>query len=323
MGSTRVSISDVTAAMNRLAGEVIRTPLLRSDALDEACDGRIWLKPECLQRTGSFKFRGAYNRLGALDESQRVGGVVAFSSGNHAQGVALAAKLLGMRATIVMPADAPKVKVEATRSLGAECVFYDRLTERREVIAAELAANQGALLLPSFDDPHVVAGQGTAGLEIAQDLAAMGVTADVALVPCGGGGLASGVALGIGDVPVMTVEPAGYDDIARSLETGVIEPVRNPGPTLCDALQTLVTCPLTFGILRSKNVRGVAVEEPAVVAAVAFAFRHLKLVVEPGGAAGLAAALSGRVDLRGKTAVIVLSGGNVDPALFARLIAEA
>jgi threonine dehydratase len=314
--------SDVEVAASRIRGEAVRTPLLRSDALDAATGGRVFVKPECLQRTGSFKFRGAYNRLSALTADERAGGVVAFSSGNHAQGVALAAKLLGLRAAIVMPADAPAVKVEATRGYGAEAIFYDRLTEKRELIAGRLATERGAVLVPSFDDPYIVAGQGTAGLEIAEDLAAMNVKADVALVCCGGGGLAAGIALGIGDVPVVVVEPEGYDDVTRSLANGAIEPVTNPGPTLCDALQTLVTCPLTFGILQAKGVRGVAVSEAAVKRAVAFAFAHLKLVVEPGGAVALAAALEGAVDLKGRTVVLTLSGGNVDREVFARCVSD-
>lgn len=310
------------AAASRIRGEAVRTPLFRSDVLDARTGGRVFIKPECLQRTGSFKFRGAYNRLSALTAAERTGGVVAFSSGNHAQGVALAAKLLGIRAAIVMPADAPAVKVDATRGYGAEVIFYDRLTEKREVIAGRLAEDRGAVLVPSFDDPYIVAGQGTAGLEIAEDFAAMGLTPDVALVCCGGGGLAGGIALGLGDVPVVVVEPDGYDDVTRSLAGGAIEPVRNPGPTLCDALQTLVTCPLTFGILQARGARGVAVSEAAVKRAVAFAFAHLKLVVEPGGAVALAAALDGAVDLRGKTAVLTLSGGNVDREIFERCLRD-
>lgn len=317
------SRADVEAAAARIRGHAVRTPLLRSDSLDAACGGRVFIKPECLQRTGSFKFRGAYNRLSALSPAERAGGVVAFSSGNHAQGVGLAAKLLGIRAAIVMPADAPAVKVEATRGYGAEVIFYDRLTEKREVIAAAIAAERGAVLVPSFDDPYIVAGQGTAGLEIAEDFAVLGLKPDVALVCCGGGGFASGVAIGIGDVPVVVVEPEGYDDVARSLAHGAIEAVRNPGPTLCDALQTLVTCPLTFGILNDKHARGVAVSEAAVKRAVAFAFAELKLVVEPGGAVALAAVLDGAVDLEGRTAVITLSGGNVDPDVFARCLRES
>lgn len=314
-----VSGSDVELAAGRLAGVAVRTPLLRSDALDAATGARLWLKPENLQRTGSFKFRGAYNRLAALTDLERRAGVVAYSSGNHAQGVAFAAKLLGIRATIVMPHDAPGVKVAATRGYGAEVVRYDRLTERRELIAAAIVARGGATLVPPFDDPWVVAGQGTVGREIAQDLAAMQVHAEVALVCCGGGGLASGIAIGAG-LPVVTVEPAGYDDVARSLAAGRILPVVDPGPTLCDALQTLISAPLTFGILHAHGTRGVAVTEAQVLVAMCFAFDALKLVVEPGGAVALAAALAGVIELRDKTAVVVLSGRNVDPVIFARCL---
>ena len=315
-----VSKVDVTAAAQRLKGHAVRTPLLRSDALDAVTGARIWLKPECLQRTGSFKFRGAYNRLAALQPGEAPGGVVAFSSGNHAQGVAAAAALLGMPALIVMPSDAPANKVARTRAHGAEVVFYDRLTEDRAAIAADLAAQRGAVIVPPFDDPFVVAGQGTAGLEAAEDLAALGVTADLALVCCGGGGLASGFALGSG-LPVVAVEPVGYDDVVRSLAAGTILPVENPGPTICDALQTLVMSPLTFGVLSGAGARGVTVSDEAALRAMAFAFRELKLVVEPGGAVALAAALECAVDLRGRTAVVVLSGGNVDAEVFARCLA--
>lgn len=315
-----VSRDEVAQAAERIAGKAFRTPLLTSDALDAATGGRMFLKPENLQRTGSFKFRGAYNRLAAMDAHQRAAGVVAFSSGNHAQGVALAARLLGMPAVIVMPADAPALKVERTRADGAEIVFYNRLREARETIAGAIARERGAVVVPSFDDRHVVAGQGTAGLEVAEDLAVRGLHADLALVCCGGGGLAGGFAAGSG-LPVVTVEPEGYDDVARSLAAGRILPVENPGPTRCDALQTLVIADLTFETLRHHGARGVAVSEDEVATAVAFAFRELKLVVEPGGAVALAAALCGRVDLQGQTAVLVLSGGNVDPATFATCLA--
>lgn len=306
------TLEQVKAAAARIAGVAVRTPLLRSDTLDGATGAEVWLKAECLQRTGSFKFRGAWNRLSALTPEQRREGVVAFSSGNHAQGVALAAKLLGIRATIVMPSDAPRIKADATRGYGAEIVSYDRLTERREVIAAKIAEERGGVVVPSFDDPYVVAGQGTAGLEIAEEAG----QPDVMLVCCGGGGLASGIALALPESGIVVVEPEGYDDVTRSLAGGAIEPVRDPGPTLCDALQTLVTAPLTFGILQARGARGVAVSEAEVKAAVAFAFRELKLVVEPGGAAALAAALSGKLDLRGKTVALTLSGGNVDAETY-------
>lgn len=306
------TLEQVKAAAARIAGVAVRTPLLRSDTLDGATGAKVWLKAECLQRTGSFKFRGAWNRLSALTPEQRREGVVAFSSGNHAQGVALAAKLLGIRATIVMPSDAPRIKADATRGYGAEIVSYDRLTERREVIAAKIAEERGGVVVPSFDDPYIVAGQGTAGLEIAEEAG----QPDVMLVCCGGGGLASGIALALPESGIVIVEPEGYDDVTRSLAGGAIEPVRDPGPTLCDALQTLVTAPLTFGILQARGARGVAVSEAEVKTAVAFAFRELKLVVEPGGAAALAAALSGKLDLRGKTVALTLSGGNVDAETY-------
>ena len=309
-------LADVEAAAARLSGVVVSTPLVRSDALDALTGGRVYLKAECLQRTGSFKFRGAYNRLAQLAPGTPV---VAFSSGNHAQGVALAARLLGLPAAIVMPADAPALKVERTRADGAEIVFYDRATESREAIGAALAAERGAVLVPSFDDFHVVAGQGTCGLEIRDALAAMGLAADLALVCCGGGGLASGIALGL-RAPVVTVEPERYDDVARSLAGGAIVPIDGFGPTLADALQTPRMAELTFGILAAAGARGVAVSEAAMADAVRFAFRELKLVVEPGGAAALAALLSGSVDVRGRIAVTTLSGGNIDGDVFARLV---
>jgi threonine dehydratase len=306
------TLEDVQAAAARIAGVAVRTPLLRSDTLDTITGAKVWLKAECLQRTGSFKFRGAWNRLSALTPEERGAGVVAFSSGNHAQGVALAAKLLGIRATIIMPSDAPRIKVEATRGHGAEVVSYDRLTEPRDAIAAKIVAERGGVIVAPFNDPYVVAGQGTAGLEIAEEIG----QPDIALVCCGGGGLASGIALALPGSEIVVVEPEGYDDVIRSLASGTIEPVRDPGATLCDALQTLVTSPLTFGILQARGARGVAVSEAEVKAAVAFAFRTLKLVVEPGGAAALAAALSGKLDLKGKTVAITLSGGNVDAETY-------
>lgn len=318
--TSAISHDEIVTACRRIAGIATRTPLLRFPVLDAACGATVLVKPENLQRTGSFKFRGAYNRLAAIPPADRAAGVVAFSSGNHAQGVALAARLLAMPCAIVMPADAPAVKVARTRADGAEVIFYDRLTEAREVIAGDLARARGAVLVPSFDDRHVIAGQGTAGLEVRQDLEAMGLTADLALVCCGGGGLAGGFAVGSG-LPVVTVEPEGYDDVARSLAAGHILPVEDPGPTRCDALQTLRMADLTFATLHGAGARGVAVSEAQVAAAVAFAFRELKLVVEPGGAVALAAALHGVEDIAGKTVVVVLSGGNVDAAVFAECLA--
>lgn len=317
-----VVYDEIVTAAARLAGVVVRTPLLRSDALDAATGARVFLKPENLQRTGSFKFRGAYNRLSAIPVEQRAGGVVAWSSGNHAQGVALAARLLGMPAAIVMPSDAPRLKVERTRADGAEIIFYERLTEKREAIGTTLAAARGATIVPPYDDRHVIAGQGTAGLEAVTDLAALGLKADIALVCCGGGGLTSGFAVGSG-VPVIAVEPEHWDDVTRSLAGGAIVAVSDPRPTRCDALQTLRMADLTFDTLRANGAVGHVVSENEVARAVAFAFRELKLVVEPGGSVALAAALAGRIDLKGKTVVIVLSGGNVDAAVFAACLAEA
>ncbi|MBC7506838.1 MAG: pyridoxal-phosphate dependent enzyme [Sandarakinorhabdus sp.] len=311
---------EVVTAAARIAGVVVRTPLVRNDALDAATEARVFLKPENLQRTGSFKFRGAYNRLSAIPEARRGAGVVAFSSGNHAQGVALAAKLLNMPAVIVMPSDAPAIKVERTRGHGAEVVFYDRLTEDRDAIAKAIAARNGAVVVPPFDDRYVIAGQGTAGMEAVADLAAIGIAADLAIVCCGGGGLASGWAVG-SRLPIVAVEPQGYDDVVRSLAGGVIVPVENPGPTRCDALQTLRMAELTFETLRAHGAAAMAVSEIEAARAVAFAFRELKLVVEPGGAVALAAALSGRAAIAGKTVVVILSGGNVEPAVFAECLA--
>jgi threonine dehydratase len=311
-----VTIGDVQDAARRIAGIAVRTPLLRSDRLDAMTGGTVYLKAECLQRTGSFKFRGAYNRLSAMSAAERAAGVVAFSSGNHAQGVALAAKLLGVRATIVMPADAPRIKIEATAGYGAEIVSYDRYTERRELIATKLAAERGGIVVPSFDDCYIIAGQGTIALEIAEDI---GVP-DLVVACCGGGGLSGGIATALPGSAIIVAEPEGYDDVTRSLERGAIVPVERPGPTICDALQTLEMAPLTFAILSEAGARGVAVSENEVLAAMAFAFRELKLVVEPGGAAALAALIAGKVDACGKIVAVTLSGGNVDAATFARCL---
>ncbi|MBZ6379892.1 pyridoxal-5'-phosphate-dependent protein [Pacificimonas flava] len=311
---------DLMAAAARIKGKAVRTPLLRSDLLDQMTGARVFLKAECLQLTGSFKFRGAYNRLSAMPHEERTGGVVAFSSGNHAQGVARAAQMLGMPAVIVMPADAPDLKVERTRRDGAEIVFYDRLSGSREEIAADLATTRGAVLVPSFDDPYIVAGQGTAGLEAGEQLSEMGLEADMAVVCCGGGGLASGIATALPGAHIWLAEPAGYDDAGRSMEAGEIRPVEAPGRTLCDALQTLSISPLTFGILSARGAAGVAATDDEVMRAMRFAFAELKLVVEPGGAAALAALMTGQVPCESKTVLATLSGGNVDPALFAQIV---
>jgi threonine dehydratase len=308
--------NDVVDAGARIAGSVQQTPLIESEV-----DGtRIWLKCECLQTGGAFKLRGATNRLLQLSEDERGRGVVAFSSGNHARGVAIAARRLGIRAVIVMPSDAPQVKVDGTAAEGAEIVFYDRRTESREAIAARLADETGATVVPSFDDPAIVAGQGTAGLEI---VAQLEKTPARIVIPCGGGGLASGIALAAPDAEIVVVEPEGWDDMGRSLELGEIVPVAADAPaTLCDALQTPRVSPITFGILRDRNAKALSVSDSEVEEAMRFAFRNHGLVVEPGGAAALAALLAGKLAALEDT-VVVLSGGNVDPELHARIIAEA
>ena len=318
------TFADVEAAAQRLSGLAVLTPLLRADALDAACGGRVWVKAEALQRTGSFKFRGAWNRIGRLDARELETGVVAFSSGNHAQGVAEAARIAGCPAVIVMPADAPPVKVEATRRLGAEVVLYDRYTQSREAIAAALARERGAVLVPSYDDAHVIAGQGTVGLEAARQLEALGARADVLACCVSGGGLIAGIALAFQALSPLTqiwsVEPAGFDDHARSLAAG--ERLANaPGRrSLCDALLAPSPGELTWAINGPRLAGGVAVSDEEALAAMAFAFRHLKLVLEPGGAVALAAALAGRLDLRGRTLLVIASGGNVDPATYARAL---
>lgn len=302
-----------------VAEAVPPTPLLPLD-IDQ---GRIWLKCENLQPVGAFKLRGALHRLTAMTEAERARGVVAYSSGNHAQGVAWAATRLDMAAVIVMPADAPKIKIDATRALGAEIVTYDRMTESREEIAAKLAKQRGATLVPSFDDPWVVEGQGSAALEAkAQMQAYAGGAPDSAVICCGGGGLASGTVLALPGVPITIVEPEGWDDMARSLAHGAIEPVgANPPPTRCDALQTLRVAPLTFAILQAAGATGVAVSEAEVEHAMRVAFAQLHLVVEPGGAVALAAVLAGKAVVTDRT-LVTLSGGNVDPAVFAEIIAR-
>ncbi len=316
--------ADVEAAARVLAPVAVRTPLLTSPALDALTGGRVFLKPEVLQRTGSFKFRGAFNKLSSIAQAARPAGVVAFSSGNHAQGVAAAAQILGMPATIVMPKDAPVSKIERTRGYGAEVVLYDRDKEDRDAIARDLARQRGATVVPPFDDPWVIAGQGTVGREIAEDLAARGLAPDIVSAPASGGGLMAGIALAIrakfADAALVTVEPDGFDDHARSFAAGHREPHRAIGRTICDALMASIPGELTFAINNGLGAHGVTTTDAEVSAAVAFAFRELKLVVEPGGAVALAALLAGRIDARGKTVAIVLSGGNVDADLYARLI---
>jgi len=319
-----VTADDIDAAARVLAPYAVRTPLLSSPALDDRLGAKVLFKPEMLQRTGSFKFRGAFNKLSSIPQSARGGGVVAFSSGNHAQGVAAAAQILGMQATIVMPADAPASKRERTKSYGAEVVLYDRDREDREAIARDIAGKRGATLVPPYDDPKIIAGQGTVGREIAEDLAAMNASPDIVIAPASGGGLIAGIATAVKAkfprAKVMCAEPEGFDDHARSLRAGHREAHDAKSRTICDALMALIPGEITFAINGRLLSQGVVASDAEVGAAMVFAFRELKLVVEPGGAVALAALLAGRIDVRGKTAVIVLSGGNVDAELFAKLI---
>ena len=290
------NFDDVKAAAGRLEGLAVRTPLLESPALNARVAGRVLLKAEVLQRTGSFKFRGAYNRISQIPEADRAGGVVAYSSGNHAQGVAATAALLGLLAVIVMPSDAPVIKVANTRGYGAEVVFYDRATQAREKIGAAIAAERGATLVPPYDDPMVIAGQGTCGLEVIEETRELGVTLDAMLVCCGGGGLTAGCALSFEALSpatkVHTVEPAGYDDTRISLEAGRPLPHGPAAPSICDALLSPQPGDLTFAVNRTRVRSGLSVTDAEVREAMRFAFGSLKLVVEPGGAVCLAAVLA-------------------------------
>lgn len=317
--------ADVEAAAERLQGIAIRTPLINSPVLDERTGARVFLKAETMQRVGAFKFRGAYNKVSSIPRDRRAAGVVAFSSGNHAQGVAAAAKLCGMPAVIVMPKDAPRPKRERTAALGAEIVLYDRDKEDREAIAREIAQRRGAVLVPPYDDPLIIAGQGTAGLEIVDDLAKIGLKPDIVVIGASGGGLAAGIALAVKSrVPqaeLYTAEPEGFDDTARSFKSGRRESNPKMSGTICDSLMTHIPGELTFPITSKLIGKGVTASDDEVGQAVAFAFHELKLVVEPGGAIGLAALLAGKPDIKGKVAVAILSGGNIDPNLFCKLIA--
>lgn len=307
----------VLRAMEKVAAILPKTPLLPLDV-----DGvTIWCKAEMLQPIGSFKIRGAWHRLSDLNDEQRARGVVGVSSGNHAQGVAWSAKRLGIAATIVMPSNAPKMKLAATRALGAEVVLYDRATESRDEVAATLIAESGATLVHAFGDPWVIEGQGTAGVEISAQLADLGLGGPDQIVSCcGGGGLASGLSLACPNAEIIIVEPEGWDDIIRSLVAGEILQVDDlTYPTTCDALQTPQTYPINFEVLRHRVSKGVAVSTEEVAAAMRLVFEKLHLVVEPGGAVALAAVLAGKVKVKG-IAAVTLSGGNVDAALFAKMI---
>ena len=319
-------IADIRHAAQRLAGLAVRTPIVESQALNERLGGRVLFKPEVLQRTGSFKFRGAYNKISGLSEAERARGIIAFSSGNHAQGVAASAALFGARAVIAMPADAPRAKVGNVLRMGAEVVPFDRSRDRREDVVQPYI-DRGMVLVPPFDDPAIIAGQGTVGLELMQQAAELRVSLDAVVVPCGGGGLISGVSLAVKDASpgtaVWGAEPEHFDDTRRSLEAGrrvANEPGHNSS---CDALMTSEPGLITFEI-NQRNLAGViAVSEEAVAAAMRDAMAHLKLVVEPGGSVALAALSSGRIDLKGKCVAVVLSGGNVDFDVYARMTGSA
>lgn len=316
--------SDIEAAARRIACRAVRTPTLENPHLNDLCGGRILIKAECLQRTGSFKFRGAWNMISQLDPRHHPGGVVAYSSGNHAQGVAAAAQIRGLPALIVMPADTPEIKKANTRGYGAEIVTYDRASESREEIAMRIAQERNAVMVPPFDHRDIIAGQGTAGLELARDAAARDAVLDDVLVCCSGGGLTAGCALALKALSpgtiVHTVEPAGFDDYARSLKSGKRERNRSASGSICDALLTPMPGELTFAVNAPLLGEGLAVTDDEARAAVRYAFEWLKLVAEPGGAAALAAVLAGRIATRGRTIGILLSGGNIDAALHSSIV---
>ncbi|SMX44655.1 threonine ammonia-lyase [Actibacterium lipolyticum] len=316
----------IQAAAKRLRGKARRTPLLSSPFLDEVAGRRVFVKPECLQHTGSFKFRGAWSAVSALPEDVRAKGVIAFSSGNHAQGVAYAAREHGVPSVIIMPSDAPKLKINNTRALGAEVVLYDRAHEDRDAIGAKLAAERGLTLIKPFDEPQVIAGQGTTGLEIAEDAAALGVENTDVLICCGGGGLTSGIALALeAKAPTLRprpVEPVGFDDVARSLKSGQIEHNTQLTGNICDAVISPQPGKITFPIMYRLCGPGLLVTEEDAKRAMAAAFSRLKLVLEPGGAVALAAALYHGDKIEGDTVIAVASGGNVDAEMFRTALAE-
>lgn len=320
-----VDIDMIRAAQERLKGHARETPLLSSPFLDELAGRRVWVKPECLQHTGSFKFRGGYAALSALDPETRAKGVIAFSSGNHAQGVARAAQMHGVPAVIIMPEDSPRLKIANTRAFGAEVVLYDRATGDRDAIGAQLAQERGLTLIKPFDEPQVIAGQGTTGLEIARQAAEQGIRDADVIVCCGGGGLSAGIALALEvEAPglrVRTAEPAGFDDAARSLAAGEIRRNAHATGSICDAIVTPQPGDLTFPILRQLAGPGLAITDHEALQAMAHAFNRLKLVAEPGGAAALAAALFRQDEIAGDDVIVTISGGNVDPDMFARALA--
>lgn len=318
------SFADVQAAARRLDGIALRTPLLENARVNAALGGRLFIKAECLQRTGSFKLRGAYNFLSQMSADERAKGVVGWSSGNHAQGLAEAARLMKMKATIVMPADAPALKVANTRASGAEVVLYDRVKDSREAIGADIAHRTGATVVPPYDHPWILTGQGTAGLEIVEQAREASVTLDAVAAPCSGGGLSTGIALAVkGLSPTTSVhagEPAGFDDLARSLASGRKQTNDKLSGSICDALLAPTPGNITFPLAQRLLAPGLVVSDDEVLDAMELAFREFKLVVEPGGAVALAAALTGKLPVKGRAVAVVCSGGNVDHATFARAL---
>jgi threonine dehydratase len=322
-----IDLATIQEAAERLTDIVVRTPLISSPALDEHTGGKVLIKAENLQRTGSFKIRGAYNMLSQLSAEEAAKGVIAFSSGNHAQAVAAAGTMLGIETTIVMPEDAPQIKIENTRRLGGKTVLYDRYTGDRESIAREMAAERGCAVVPSYDHEHIIAGQGTAGLEIVAQCQDIGVLPDQVLVNCSGGGLTAGIAVAVTsllpETTIHPVEPEGFDDTSRSLESGNREENDPDARSICDALQVMIPGSVTWPINKKLIGRGLVVSDDEVRDAMRFAFRHLKLVAEPGGSASLAAVLSHKIDTADKVTVVVISGGNVDAGMFAAIQKES
>lgn len=319
-------LNDIRAAAKRLLPVAVKTPLISSPVLDEMTGGRVLLKAENLQRTGSFKIRGAYNMLSQFTPAQAEKGAVAFSSGNHAQAVAAAGTMLGIATTIVMPEDTPRIKIENTRRLGGRTVLYDRYKEDREEIANGIVAESGATLVPPYNHEHIIAGQGTTGLEMLEQCEEMGLVPDQVLVSCSGGGLTAGCAIAVsslaGKARIYPVEPEDFDDTRRSLLSGNLEVNDPDARTICDALMSSPPGELTFAINRRLATEVLTVSDDDVREAIRFAFRHLKLVVEPGGSVALAAILAGKLDIRDQVTVAVMSGGNIDAALFASIQAE-
>lgn len=318
------TIDDVLEARERLRDRAVQTPVIESPTLNARIRGRVLIKAECLQRTGSFKFRGAWNCISRLSAESAKGGVVAYSSGNHAQGVAAAAQIMKLPALIVMPSDTPQIKQASTRSYGAEVVTYDRATDDREAIANRIASERGAVIVPPFEHPEIIAGQGTAGLEAIEQAAERGIKFDAVLIPAGGGGLTAGNALAFSarspETKIHTVEPEAFDDHARSLKSGKRERNGKATGSICDALLSPMPGELTFSINQPRLAPGLVVSEAEVKRAMIFAFEHLKLVIEPGGAVGLAAILAQKIPTEGRNIAVIASGGNVDPALFADIL---